>query len=116
MLMTEVMMKNRAITKAIELWSTNEIYEKWQIEERIESNDLDLIEKAVRDLVVSNQINVLLAFPNYTRLCVIEALDWYDQLSMDNIYYVEQQLHLARDEYQIDDSDFEVMMRRVKRH
>ncbi|MDW2168159.1 hypothetical protein R7Z48_01835 [Vibrio sp. 1567] len=116
MLMTEVMMKNRAITKAIELWSTNEIYEKWQIEERIESNDLDLIEKAVRDLVVSNQINVLLAFPNYTRLCVIEALGWYDQLSMDNIYYVEQQLHLVRDDYQIDDSDFEVMMRRVNRH
>jgi len=108
--------ENKAITRAIETWSINEIYEQWQIEERIESNDLDLIEKTVRDLVVSNQINVLLVFPNYTRLCVIEALDWYDQLSMDNIYYVEQQLHLARDEYQIDDSDFEVMMRRVKRH
>lgn len=55
--------ENKAITRAIETWSINEIYEQWQIAERIDDNDLELIEKAVRDLVVSNQINVLLAFP-----------------------------------------------------
>ncbi len=109
-------LENKAITIAIETWSINEIYDQWQIPNSLESNDLELIGKTIRDLVASHQINVLQAFPNYKRLCVIETLDWYDQLSMDNIYYVEQQLHLARDDYQVDDSDFEVMMRKVKRH
>lgn len=109
-------LENKAITRAIETWSINEIYVHWLIPNSLESNDLELIEKATRDLVVSNQINVLLAFPNYKRLCVIETLDWYDQLSMDNIYYVELQLYLERDDYRIDDSDFEVMMRKIKRH
>jgi hypothetical protein len=109
-------MENQAITRAIELWSVNEIYGKWTISDTIENNDRELVEKAVSDIIVSNQVNSLLTFPNYARLCVIEMLDWYDQLSMDNVYYIEQQLHLARDDYQIDDSDFEVMMRMVKRH
>ncbi|MDA0127328.1 hypothetical protein OH458_04505 [Vibrio sp. MarTm2] len=108
--------ENKAITRAIETWSIDEIYDQWQIPNSLESNDLELLGKAVRDLVVSNQINVLLTLPNYARLCVIETLDWYDQLSMDNVYYIEQQLHFERDDYQIDDSDFEVMMRRVKRN
>lgn len=109
-------MENRAITRAVELWSVNEIYGKWIISDTIENNDRELVEKAVSDIIVSNQVNSLLSFPNYARLNVIETLDWYNQLSMENVYYVEQQLHEARDDYQIDDSDFEVMMRRVKRH
>lgn len=66
--------ENKAITRAIETWSINEIYEQWQIAERIDDNDLELIEKAVRDLVVSNQINVLLAFPVNLHLNLIHHL------------------------------------------
>lgn len=109
-------MENRAITRAVELWSVNEIYGKWVISDTIENNDRELVEKAVSDIIVSNQVNSLLSFPNYARLNVIETLDWYDQLSMDNVYYIEQQLHLARDDYQIDDSDFEVVLRAIKRY
>lgn len=109
-------MENRAITRAVELWSVNEIYEKWTISDTIESNDDELIEKAVGDIIVSNQINVFLTFPSYARLSVIEILDWYEQLSMENVYYVEQQLYKARDDYQLDDMDFKVVFRAINSH
>lgn len=109
-------MENRAITRAVELWSVNEIYGKWAISETIESNDRELVEKVVSDIIVSNQVNLLLTFPNYARLNVIETLDWYDQLSMKNVYYVEQQLHEARDDYQLDYMDFKVVLRAIKCH
>ncbi|WDS54559.1 hypothetical protein [Vibrio aestuarianus] len=109
-------MENRAITRAVELWSVNEIYDKWIISDTIENNDRELVEKAVSDIIVSNQVNSLLSFPNYARLNVIETLDWYNQLSMENVYYVEQQLHEARDDYQLDDMDFEVVLRAIKRN
>lgn len=108
--------ENQAITRSVELWSVNEIYGKWTISDTIENNDRELVEKAVSDIIVSNQVNLLLTFPNYARLNVIETLDWYDQLSMENVYYVEQQLHEARDDYQLDDMDFEVVLRAIKRH
>jgi len=110
------LIENREIIIAVELWSTNEIYGKWAIMDTIENNDCELIEKAVSDILVSNQINQLLTFPNYARLNVIEILDWYDQLSMENVYFVEQQLHDARDDYQLDDMDFKVVLRSIKRH
>jgi len=108
--------ENKAITIAVELWSANEIYRRWTICDTIETNDLGLIEKSVSDLIVSNQINILLTFPNYSRLSIIETLDWYEQLSMENVYFVEQQLHQSRDDYQLDDMDFQVMFRMIKRH
>lgn len=109
-------MENLAITRVVELWSVNEIYGKWTISDTIESNDDELIEKAVGDIIVSNQINVFLTFPSYVRLSVIETLDWYEQLSMENVYYVEQQLYKARDDYQLDDMDFKVVFRAINSH
>ncbi len=107
------LIENQAITRAVELWSVNEIYGKWTISDTIESNDDELIEKAVSDIIVSNQINVFLNFPSYARLSVIETLDWYEQLSMENVYYVEQELYKARDDYQLDDMDFKVVFRAI---
>lgn len=110
------LMENRAITRAVEIWSANEIYAKWVINGVIEGNDSELIEKAVTDIIVSNQINLLLTLPNYARLKVIETLDWYEQLSMENVFHVEQQLHEARDDYQLDDMDYKMVFREVKSH
>ncbi|MEZ9437968.1 hypothetical protein [Vibrio atlanticus] len=110
------LMESRAITKTVELWAVNEICEKWFFNESKDTNDFELVEKAVSDIIVSNQINVLLTFPNYTRLIIIETLNEYKQLSRENISYVEQQLHEARDDYQLDDMDFEVVLRAIKRH
>jgi len=108
--------ENRLIIKTVETWSVNKINNNWKISDVIENNDVELLEKAASDLIVSNQINTLLTFPNYARLKVIESLNWYEQLSIENMDFVEEQLYQARDDYQLDDMDFQVMLRAIKHH
>lgn len=108
--------KNRLIIKTVENWSVDKINNSWEIIDVIENNDVELLEKAARDIIASNQINRLLTFPNYARLMVIGYLNWYEQLSMENIFFIEEQLYQTRDDYRLDDMDFKEVLRAIKRH
>ncbi|BDX01730.1 hypothetical protein MACH16_04780 [Marinomonas pontica] len=101
------------ITK-IEQWAIEEINSNWTIEFSVELKDDELLERVVRDFMATHPLGVFLAAPNYGRLLVIQILDFYDLLSVENIYFVESELKRDLDDYTCYASFIDCTLRQLK--
>ena len=100
--------------KNIEQWALTETLDNWFIENTIEHNDKELVEKAIRDLSATHPLSIFRTLPNYARLLVIKTLDGFEILSIDNIHYVENELRNDPDSYCNYDGLLEVIARKIR--
>lgn len=87
--------------KYIEQWALLKIIDNYEIKNTVTTDDrLCLVEKVVRDISVTFPACIFRTLPNYARLSVIEALDYNEVLSMDNVHYVESELRNIDEAYE----------------
>ncbi|PMH71545.1 hypothetical protein [Vibrio cyclitrophicus] len=77
----------------IEQWSLNEFHNQWfnKVDQSGEAKE-ETVERVVRDLGVTYPLAIFHLLPNYARLLVVECLDWHDELSLQNLYMIEDEL------------------------
>ncbi|KXF79735.1 hypothetical protein ATN88_12500 [Enterovibrio coralii] len=105
---------NKTYYKIIEVIAINAIMDNFIILDKSNFEDQELLDKAISDVVVSNQVNILLRFPHLGRLKLIETLAFYEILSWDHIYILEKELKTYQDDYILDESDHRVALIELK--
>jgi hypothetical protein len=87
----------------IEQWSLNALHNQWlwKVDQSCKANE-ETVERVVRDFGVTYPLEIFHLLPNYARLLVVESLDWHDELSLQNLYMIEDELRKeAETEYDL---------------
>ena len=87
-------------SKFIEEWALSAIIDNYNIENSIPIDGLGCIEHVVNGFSATYPMSILRTLPNYSRLKIIELLEYSEVLSMDNIHYVETELRNTEEAYE----------------
>jgi hypothetical protein len=87
-------------SKFIEQWALSAIIDNYHIEKSIFIDDIVCIEHVVNGFSATFPMSILRTLPNYSRLKIIELLEYNEVLSMDNIHYVETELRNTEEAYE----------------
>jgi hypothetical protein len=87
-------------SKFIEQWALSTIIDNYNIENSVPIDDLGCVEHVVNGFSATYPMSILRTLPNYSRLKIIELLEYSEVLSMDNIHYVEDELRSEEEAYE----------------
>jgi len=103
-------------SKFIEQWALSAIIDNYHIENSIYIDDLGWVDHVVNGFSATYPMSILRTLPNYSRLKIIELLEYNEVLSMDNIHYVESELRNTEEVYENYDWYIEDTAREVKQN